>query len=373
MFSFLFENIEIDSFRDVIFELIYKGLQTEHKDKFIELFDIVLYKLKEPSPDKFQFQNLIWLIVALCRMNEDIYHKIYEILSIVISIYIDQNDSNEIYSIEECDKNTLLMQLITNILFIALKNNNPDIYSYNLCITNLIDTNLFFSEMYDLSNIDLLTDFSGSNIEAFKYICRNFDLIYSIYSKCKLFLQKEKKNSSCNLFLSNILDTLIILLNFNPKFPIITPDLLLNLINVMIEFPKNSIINQKIYGIFLLFEKENFDSKTILEKIEKILSKENFEEILIRNKIISNKSEISIYLIYFINIYISLNGNNRDILYLIKQYNEINSKGLFKREIFNKNIMSEKELEQIQNINDISSFLINTKKLLEDVKNVSIK
>ena len=116
MFSFLFENIEIDSFRDVIFELIYKGLQTEHKDKFIELFDIVLYKLKEPSPDKFQFQNLIWLIVALCRMNEDIYHKIYEILSIIISIFIDQNDSNEIFSIEECDKNTLLMQLITNIL-----------------------------------------------------------------------------------------------------------------------------------------------------------------------------------------------------------------------------------------------------------------
>ena len=338
LFSILFENIECDSFRDVAFELINKGLNTKHKEKFLELFDIFLTRLKEPIPDKYQFENSIWLIIALCRINEDIYHKLDEILSVIISIFYEKNKKdNNIYCIEEYEKFTLLMQLITNILYIALKNRNNDIFSYNLCITNLIDTNLYLSENYDLSNIDLLTDFDGSNIDSFRFICKNFNLLYSIFHKCKKFLQKEKI-SSYTFLLSNLLDIVIILLNFNPKFPIITPNLLLEFINLIKEFPNHSIINQKISGIFSIFEKENFDSSIILNNIEEnILTKSNIEEVLIRNTIISNKSQISIYLIYFIKIYNSLKEKNNEIDDLIQQYNEMISKGLFQNELINDN------------------------------------
>ena len=338
LFSFLFENIECDSFRDIAFELINKGLNTKHKEKFLELFDIFLTRLKEPNPDKYQLENSIWLIIALCRINEDIYHKIDEILSVIISIFYEKNEQdNDIFSKEEYDKFTLLMQLITNILYIPLKNRNTEIFSYNLCITNLIDTNLSFTENYELSNIDLLTDYDGSNIDSFRFICKNFNLLYSIFLKCKKFL-KEQKISSCTFLLSNLLDTLIILLNFNPKFPIITTNFLLDLINVMIEYPNHSIINQKISGIISIFEKENFDSSIILNNIEEnILTKSNIEEVLIRNTIISNKSQISIYLIYFIKIYNSLKEKNNEIDDLIQQYNEMISKGLFQNELINDN------------------------------------
>ncbi len=346
LFSFLFENIECDSFRDIAFELINKGLNTKHKEKFLELFDIFLTRLKEPNPDKYQLENSIWLIIALCRINEDIYHKIDEILSVIISIFYEKNEQdNDIFSKEEYDKFTLLMQLITNILYIPLKNRNTEIFSYNLCITNLIDTNLSFTENYELSNIDLLTDYDGSNIDSFRFICKNFNLLYSIFLKCKKFL-KEQKISSCTFLLSNLLDTLIILLNFNPKFPIITTNFLLDLINVMIEYPNHSIINQKISGIISIFEKENFDSSTILNDLEKqILTKSNIEEVLIRNTIISNNSKISIYLIYFIKIYTSLKGKNNEITDLIEKYNEIISKGLFQNELMKNN-------DDIQNLED---------------------
>ena len=346
LFSFLFENIECDSFRDIAFELINKGLNTKHKEKFLELFDIFLTRLKEPIPDKYQFENSIWLIIALCRINEDIYHKIDEILSVIISIFYEKNEQdNDIFSKEEYDKFTLLMQLITNILYIPLKNRNTEIFSYNLCITNLIDTNLSLTENYELSNIDLLTDYDGSNIDSFRFICKNFNLLYSIFLKCKKFL-KEQKISSCTFLLSNLLDTLIILLNFNPKFPIITTNFLFDLINVMIEYPNHSIINQKISGIISIFEKENFDSSTILNDLEKqILTKSNIEEVLIRNTIISNNSKISIYLIYFIKIYTSLKGKNNEITDLIEKYNEIISKGLFQNELMKNN-------DDIQNLED---------------------
>ena len=346
LFSFLFENIECDSFRDIAFELINKGLNTKHKEKFLELFDIFLTRLKEPIPDKYQFENSIWLIIALCRINEDIYHKIDEILSVIISIFYEKNEQdNDIFSKEEYDKFTLLMQLITNILYIPLKNRNTEIFSYNLCITNLIDTNLSLTENYELSNIDLLTDYDGSNIDSFRFICKNFNLLYSIFVKCKKFL-KEQKISSCTFLLSNLLDTLIILLNFNPKFPIITTNFLFDLINVMIEYPNHSIINQKISGIISIFEKENFDSSTILNDLEKqILTKSNIEEVLIRNTIISNNSKISIYLIYFIKIYTSLKGKNNEITDLIEKYNEIISKGLFQNELMKNN-------DDIQNLED---------------------
>lgn len=346
LFSFLFENIECDSFRDIAFELINKGLNTKHKEKFLELFDIFLTRLKEPNPDKYQLENSIWLIIALCRINEDIYHKIDEILSVIISIFYEKNEQDsDIFSKEECDKFTLLMQLITNILYIPLKNRNTEIFSYNLCVTNLIDTNLSLSENYELSNIDLLTDYDGSNIDSFRFVCKNFNLLYSIFLKCKKFL-KEQKISSCTFLLSNLLDTLIILLNFNPKFPIITTKLLLDLINVMIEYPNHSIINQKISGIISIFEKENFDSSTILNDLEKqILTKSNIEEVLIRNKIISNNSKISIYLIYFIKIYTSLKGKNNEIADLLEKYNEIISKGLFQNELITNN-------DDIQNLED---------------------
>ena len=346
LFSFLFENIECDSFRDIAFELINKGLNTKHKEKFLELFDIFLTRLKEPNPDKYQLENSIWLIIALCRINEDIYHKIDEILSVIISIFYEKNEQdNDIFSKEEYDKFTLLMQLITNILYIPLKNRNTEIFSYNLCITNLIDTNLSLTENYELSNIDLLTDYDGSNIDSFRFICKNFNLLYSIFLKCKKFL-KEQKISSCTFLLSNLLDTLIILLNFNPKFPIITTNFLLDLINVMIEYPNHSIINQKISGIISIFEKENFDSSTILNDLEKqILTKSNIEEVLIRNTIISNNSKISIYLIYFIKIYTSLKGKNNEITDLIEKYNEIISKGLFQNELMKNN-------DDIQNLED---------------------
>ena len=346
LFSFLFENIECDSFRDIAFELINKGLNTKHKEKFLELFDIFLTRLKEPNPDKYQLENSIWLIIALCRINEDIYHKIDEILSVIISIFYEKNEQdNDIFSKEEYDKFTLLMQLITNILYIPLKNRNTEIFSYNLCITNLIDTNLSLTENYELSNIDLLTDYDGSNIDSFRFICKNFNLLYSIFLKCKKFL-KEQKISSCTFLLSNLLDTLIILLNFNPKFPIITTNFLFDLINVMIEYPNHSIINQKISGIISIFEKENFDSSTILNDLEKqILTKSNIEEVLIRNTIISNNSKISIYLIYFIKIYTSLKGKNNEITDLIEKYNEIISKGLFQNELMKNN-------DDIQNLED---------------------
>ena len=346
LFSFLFENIECDSFRDIAFELINKGLNTKHKEKFLELFDIFLTRLKEPNPDKYQLENSIWLIIALCRINEDIYHKIDEILSVIISIFYEKNEQdNDIFSKEEYDKFTLLMQLITNILYIPLKNRNTEIFSYNLCITNLIDTNLSLTENYELSNIDLLTDYDGSNIDSFRFICKNFNLLYSIFLKCKKFL-KEQKISSCTFLLSNLLDTLIILLNFNPKFPIITTNFLLDLINVMIEYPNHSIINQKISGIISIFEKENFDSSIILNDLEKqILTKSNIEEVLIRNTIISNNSKISIYLIYFIKIYTSLKGKNNEITDLIEKYNEIISKGLFQNELMKNN-------DDIQNLED---------------------
>ena len=338
LFSFLFENIECDSFRDIAFELINKGLNTKHKEKFLELFDIFLTRLKEPNPDKYQFENSIWLIIALCRINEDIYHKIDEILSVIFSIFYEKNEQdNNIYSREEFDKFTLLMQLITNILYIALKNRNTEIFSYNLCITNLIDTNLSLSENYDLSNIDLLTDFDGSNIDIFRFICKNFNLLYSIFLKCKKYLQEQKVSSS-TFFLSNLLDTLIILLNFNPKFPIITTKLSLDLLNLMKEYPNNSIIHQKISGIFSIFEKENFDSSIIINDLEQqILTKSNIEEVLVRNKIISNKSQISNYLIYFIKIYSSLKEKKNEIDDLIQKYNEIISKGLFQNELTNNN------------------------------------
>ena len=346
LFSFLFENIECDSFRDIAFELINKGLNTKHKEKFLELFDIFLTRLKEPNPDKYQLENSIWLIIALCRINEDIYHKIDEILSVIISIFYEKNEQdNDIFSKEEYDKFTLLMQLITNILYIPLKNRNTEIFSYNLCITNLIDTNLSLTENYELSNIDLLTDYDGSNIDSFRFICKNFNLLYSIFLKCKKFL-KEQKISSCTFLLSNLLDTLIILLNFNPKFPIITTNFLFDLINVMIEYPNHSIINQKISGIISIFEKENFDSSIILNDLEKqILTKSNIEEVLIRNTIISNNPKISIYLIYFIKIYTSLKGKNNEITDLIEKYNEIISKGLFQNELMKNN-------DDIQNLED---------------------
>ena len=381
-FDFLFKHIEYDSFRDIAFEIINKGLNSDNKYNFIELFDNLVKKLKEPNIEQSKLENEIWLIIALCRTNEIIFQKIDEILSVIVSIFLEKDEKTmsnlpyDIKSKEECDKYTSLMKLITNCLFIGLKNNNKDILSFNLCITNLIDTNRLSNLMNDLSNIDILTTFNGNTNDGCKLIGKNINLLYTVFKKCDEFLQNHNL-SSCTLFLSNLLDTLIILLTFNPKFPILTPTFLIDLIKLMIEFPNHTIISQKVTKIFEIYDKENSDCTELINNIEQILSKSTIEEVFINNEIISNKSPISHYLIYFIKIYISLKGNNENIE-IIQKYNDIISKGLYQgilqpeTDIVQKN-EDEEPIEQTKDIHDTEAFLFTTKKILEDSKKVSKK
>ena len=230
--------------------------------------------------------------------------------------------------------------------------------------------------MNDLSNIDILTTFNGNTNDGCKLIGKNINLLYTVFKKCDEFLQNHNL-SSCTLFLSNLLDTLIILLTFNPKFPILTPTFLIDLIKLMIEFPNHTIISQKVTKIFEIYDKENSDCTELINNIEQILSKSTIEEVFINNEIISNKSPISLYLIYFIKIYISLKGNNENIE-IIKKYNDIISKGLFQgilqpeTDIVQKN-EDEEPIEQTKDIHDTEAFLFTTKKILEDSKKVSKK
>ncbi len=380
LFDFLFKHIDSDSIRDITYELINKGLHSNNQEKFLDIFNILLNKLKETNINHIIFQNKIWLIIALCRTNEIIYNKIDEILSIIVSIFLEKDENtmndfpHEITSKDECIRYTSLMQLITNCLYIALKNNNENILSSNLYITNLIDTNRLSQNMEELSNIDTVTNYNKNTLDGFKFIGKNFSLLYRIFEKCHKFSQDNE--FYCTLFLSNLLDTLIILLNYDSKFPVLKQKFLIELIKLMIEFPNHTIISQKIVKIFSIFNKDNINLTEIRNNIEQILSKSTIDEVFINNEIISNKSPISLYLVYFIKIYISLNGNEN--LEIINKYNMINSKGLFQGELqpdtdIVQKIEDEEPIEQAKDIHDTEAFLFTTKKILEDSKKVSKK
>ena len=117
LFNFLFKNIESDSIRDITYELINKGLHSNNQEKFIEIFNIFINKLKETNINHNIFQNEIWLIIALSRSNEIIYNKIDEILSIIISIFLEKDDNtmndypHEITSKDDCIRYTLLFPI----------------------------------------------------------------------------------------------------------------------------------------------------------------------------------------------------------------------------------------------------------------------
>lgn len=426
----LFNDIDIDSYRDLLIVILDKGINSNNKDKFILYLDKIIDEIEIlngniKNENNEKLKNIIYLLIALSKEKGDVVisHLFGKCRSEgesnidkLINLFKKKSDnsmndsSNSIMSWEECEFYRIIVELLVNLLRMTIGN----IKNEELILTSIFDVNpikeetLQWNNNYNKNKEQTNTEQMEIDdnqishlpidicIEIVKYLSCHLKMLFEVVNKIKNYALKAKSIPTITSNLSSsypivsrcylsFLDMLTIILFYqsinNIEYYVISDEILDELWNDMVKYSNNSILNLKILKIYelLALKPDNLAERAnqIFIKIEEYLS-QNVNCDLAENRIISNKPKYSLNIVYIVKLYTLLEKIKKpNQKGKFEVYNNLIQNDLFKDQVQLQSevkLINEDEIiEEKKDIHDTEAFIFTTKKTLETSKKVSQK
>ena len=425
IYNILLKYIYNDSYRDLFYlivnEIVQKG-KTDNNDIIVKLFDSLLNNMNQyisvmnnnPSGNidnlyeiKDGIYNIIYILVKLAENSDVLFGLITQILSKGELLKKLKNNTKEIDEEGDEEENNVknlnninafycvnkLSILFSNLLNIILVKNENDKNSFNKYFLSTIfdppyspynympsylmnpDNNSEKKEEEDNKKNE--TDENiNSLIDANIYYLKE---IYSIYEN-KIEIINDLNRSIIFSFYNEITDILILIIIIKKKdigkLHSFLNDVLIDLIQLIIDYPFSSIIHNKTLKIFELIIEYNFSSiklDKIINYLKNYFNENKIDELITDNGEILNdkkESDNNIYLIKILNL-LEKQDNEKIVDYLART-----SEGLLEKEKMEPSEYTPKPDEdeiifkKKEDIHDSEGFIFTPKKVIEDSKKI---
>ena len=414
IFDILFRYIYNDSYRDLFYMIINESVKRgkeEYYDVIPKLFDSLLNYMnnyilimnKEADSEniieiKDSIYNLIYILIKLAENSDILFQLIVKKLSegeLLTNLKKNLKETDEEENEEEIkmkNKNNLvvfyclnkLFFLFSNLFNVILAKNENDKYAFNkYFLSTIIDppynpynyvpsyvtNNKEKEEKNPLEeSINLLINSSISYLKE----------IYSIFEN-KIEIINDLKKSTIFSFYNKITDILILISIIgkkdNEKLDIFLNEILIDLIQLIIDYPFSSLIHNKTLKIFQYIIEFNFSIKKdqIIKYLYNYFNDKKINELITDEGVILNNKKESNNNIYLINILNILEKQeNKKIL----EYLEKNNAGLCENEKMDpgeyvpKPDEDEIIFKKKEDIHDSEAFIFTPKKVIEDSKKI---
>ena len=425
IFDILFKYIYNDSYRDIFYLVINEAIKKEKKEfyDFIpKIFEYLMNYMNKYITDeninnkenedeameiKSGIKNLIIILIKLAENNDKLFDMIVKKLSeedILKNLLrnmkeIDDESSEEIINLKNrCNINAFycvnkISLLFSNLFNIILTKNENDKYayykyylltiiepSYSLSIQNQNVVNNDDTKEGGESNEN--KDKSNENEEKYKILIDSsisyLNHLYSNFENKIEVIDDINKHIIYSTY-NSITDILILIILIekkdNEKLCIFLNNILIDLIQLIIEYPNCSILHNKTLEIVKLILEYNLSIKKdkIIRYLKNYLNEKKINELITDDGVINNNKKESSNNIYLVNI---LNLLEKQDNKKIVEYLEKNSQGLYENEKLSPEqyVPTPDEEEMIlkkkEDIHDSEAFIFTPKKIIEDSKKI---
>lgn len=436
IFDILFKYIYNDSYRDIFYlvinEAIKKG-KKEFYDFIPKIFEHLLNYMNKYISDvninnnenedevmeiKNGIKNLIIILIKLAENSDELFDMVVKKLSeedilknLVSNIKEIDEESNEeeIKNKNRCNKNafycvTKLSALFSNLFNIILTRHENDKYAYyKYYLLTIIEPSYSPynqnqnqnaannddgkageepNENKEKSNENNESVVNNENEEKYKILIDSsisyLNYLYSNYENKIEVIDDINKHIIFSTY-NNITDILILITLIdkkdNEKVCIFLNNLLIDLIQLIIEYPNCSILHNKTLEIVRLTIEYNLSIKKdkIIRYLKNYLNEKKINELITDEGVINNDKKESSNNIYLVNI---LNILEKQDNKKIVDYLERNSQGLYQDEKLSPEqyvaTPDEDEiiLKKKEDIHDSEAFIFTPKKIIEDSKKI---
>ena len=425
IFDILFKYIYNDSYRDIFYlvinEAIKKGIK-EFYDFIPKIFEHLMNYMNKYISDtninnkenedevmeiKNRIKNLIFILIKLAENNDQLFDMIVkklseeDILKNLLSNMkeIDDESNEEVIKLKNrCNINAFycvnkISLLFSNLFNIILTKHENDKYayykyylltiiepSYSLNIQNQNIVNNDDSKAGDESNEN--KDKSNENEEKYKILIdasiSYLNYLYSNYENKIEVIDDINKHIIYSTY-NSITDILILITLIekkdNEKLCIFLNNILIDLIQLIIEYPNYSILHNETLEIVKQILEYNLSIKKdkIIRYVKNYLNEKKINELITDDGVINNYKKESSNNIYLVNI---LNLLEKQDNKKIVEYLEKNSQGLYEDEKLSPEqyvpTPDEEEiiLKKKEDIHDSEAFIFTPKKIIEDSKKI---
>ena len=428
IFDILFKYIYNDSYRDIFYLVINESIKKGKKEfyDFIpKIFEYLMNYMNKYITDmninnkeneeavmeiKNGIKNLIIILIKLAENNDELFDKVVKKLSeedilknLVSNMKEIDDDSNEeeINLKNRCNKNafycinklSVLFSNLFNIILTKLENDKYAYYKYYLLTIiepsyspynqnqNLVNNNDAKAGEDPNDNKDKSNE-NNENAEKYKILIDSsisyLHYLYSNYENKIEVIDDINKHIIFSTY-NNITDILILITLIekkdNEKLCIFLNNILIDLIQLIIEYPNCSILHNKTLEIVKLILEYNLSIKKdkIIRYLKNYLNEKKVNELITDDGVINNDKKESSNNIYLVNI---LNLLEKQEDKKIVEYLEKNNQGLYEDERLSPEqyvpTPDEEEiiLKKKEDIHDSEAFIFTPKKIIEDSKKI---
>ena len=419
IFDIFLKYVYNDSYRD-LFYLIFNEAINKRKNEFYDLIpklsdnlyiNMNNYILNESSDSLIELKdginNIIYIFIKLADNNEEVFNLIINKLK---ECQLDkklkenlknENNNNKLNENISFCLNYLLI-FISNLLNIIITKDENDIYAFNKYylstiydppyslnsnitynISNIKDTN---NKNEDVKDKDVEMKVEGENENGKINLNQLIDIGIEYLNESNSFFEKYIKildninKSVIFSYYDKMTDLIILILKITAtkekeKITNFLNLILQDLIKLIINYPQNSIINNKTLYIFKLVALNDtmIEKSSLVNLLKDTLSQKKLDDLITNEGVISNNdigNNNNIYLINILNM-LEKQDNEKIVKYLQKT-----NEGLYENEKMEigdyvpKPDEDEIIFEKKQDIHDTEGFIFTPKKIIEDSKKI---
>ena len=419
IFDIFLKYVYNDSYRD-LFYLIFNEAINKRKNEFYDLIpklsdnlyiNMNNYILNESSDSLIELKdginNIIYIFIKLADNNEEVFNLIINKLK---ECQLDkklkenlknENNNNKLNENISFCLNYLLI-FISNLLNIIITKDENDIYAFNKYylstiydppyslnsnitynISNIKDTN---NKNEDVKDKDVEMKVEGENKNDKINLNQLIDIGIEYLNESNSFFEKYIKildninKSVIFSYYDKMTDLIILILKITAtkekeKITNFLNLILQDLIKLIINYPQNSIINNKTLYIFKLVALNDtmIEKSSLVNLLKDTLYQKKLDDLITNEGVISNNdigNNNNIYLINILNM-LEKQDNEKIVKYLQKT-----NEGLYENEKMEigdyvpKPDEDEIIFEKKQDIHDTEGFIFTPKKIIEDSKKI---
>jgi len=419
IFDIFLKYVYNDSYRD-LFYLIFNEAINKRKNEFYDLIpklsdnlyiNMNNYILNESSDSLIELKdginNIIYIFIKLADNNEEVFNLIINKLKecqfdkkLKENLKNENNNNKLNENISFC-LNYLLI-FISNLLNIIITKDENDIYAFNKYylstiydppyslnsnitynISNIKDTN---NKNEDVKDKDVEMKVERENKNDKINLNQLIDIGIEYLNESNSFFEKYIKildninKSVIFSYYDKMTDLIILLLKITAtkgkeKITNFLNLILQDLIKLIINYPQNSIINNKTLYIFKLVALNDtmIEKSSLVNLLKDTLSQKKLDDLITNEGVISNNdigNNNNIYLINILNL-LEKQENEKIVKYLQKT-----NEGLCENEKMEISDYVPKPdeddiiFEKKQDIHDTEGFIFTPKKIIEDSKKI---
>ena len=419
IFDIFLKYVYNDSYRD-LFYLIFNEAINKRKNEFYDLIpklsdnlyiNMNNYILNESSDSLIELKdginNIIYIFIKLADNNEEVFNLIINKLKeCQLDKKLKENLKNENIN-NKLNENisfclNYLLIFISNLLNIIITKDENDIYAFNKYylstiydppyslnsnitynISNIKDTN---NKNEDVKDKDVEMKVEGENKNDKINLNQLIDIGIEYLNESNSFFEKYIKildninKSVIFSYYDKMTDLIILILKITAtkekeKITNFLNLILQDLIKLIINYPQNSIINNKTLYIFKLVALNDtmIEKSSLVNLLKDTLSQKKLDDLITNEGVISNNdigNNNNIYLINILNM-LEKQDNEKIVKYLQKT-----NEGLYENEKMEigdyvpKPDEDEIIFEKKQDIHDTEGFIFTPKKIIEDSKKI---